>query len=69
MKKLKLRWKMMAIQFTEKLIDDDFVDEILKEASDGYGDLIAAALVHNISLNSLQNRVMELRHKRVSWIS
>lgn len=59
----------MAIQFTEKLIDDDFVDEILKEASDGYGDLIAAALVHNISLNSLQNRVMELRHKRVSWIS
>lgn len=60
---------MMAIQFTEKLIDDDFVDEILKEASDGYGDLIAAALVHNISLNSLQNRVMELRHKRVSWIS
>jgi hypothetical protein len=60
---------MMAIQFTEKLIDDDFVDEILKEASDGYGDLIAAALVHNISVNSLQNRVMELRHKRVSWIS
>jgi len=60
---------MMAIQFTEKVIDDDFVDEILKEASDGYGDLIAAALVHNISLNSLQNRVMELRHKRVSWIS
>ncbi len=59
----------MAIQFTEKVIDDDFVDEILKEASDGYGDLIAAALVHNISLNSLQNRVMELRHKRVSWIS
>lgn len=60
---------MMAIQFTEKVIDDDFVDEILKEASDGYGDLIAAALVHNISLNSLQNRVMELRYKRVSWIS
>ena len=60
---------MMAIQFKEKLIDDDFVDEILKEASDGYGDLIAAALVHNISLNSLQNRVMELRYKRVSWIS
>jgi len=59
----------MAIQFTEKVIGDDFVDEILKEASDGYGDLIAAALVHNISLNSLQNRVMELRHKRVSWIS
>ena len=59
----------MAIQFTEKVIDDDFVDEILKEASDGYGDLIAAALVHNISLNSLQNRVMELRHERVSWIS
>jgi hypothetical protein len=60
---------MMAIRFTEKVVDDDFVDEILKEASDGYGDLIAAALVHNISLNSLQNRVMELRHKRVSWIS
>ncbi len=60
---------MMAIQFTEKVIGDDFVDEILKEASDGYGDLIAAALIYNISLNSLQNRVMELRHKRVSWIS
>ena len=45
------------------------MDGILKEAADGYGDLIAAALVHNVSVKSLQTRVMELRHMRVAWIS
>jgi len=58
----------MAKQLKENLIDDDFADEILKEALEGYGDLIAAARVHNVCAKSLQNRVNELRVKRISWI-
>lgn len=54
----------MAMRLTENLIDD-----ILKEAADGYGDLIAAALVHEVSVRSLQTRVVQLRDLRVAWIS
>ena len=61
------------MKLTEKFIDDkivdDIMDDILKEAADGYGDLIAAALVHNVSVRSLQTRVVELRDLRVAWIS
>jgi hypothetical protein len=63
----------MTMQLTEKFIDDkiidDIMDDILKEAADGYGDLIAAALVHKVSVRSLQTRVVELRNLRVAWIS
>lgn len=52
------------MRLTENLIDD-----ILKEAADGYGDLIAAALVHEVSVRSLQTRVVQLRDLRVAWIS
>jgi hypothetical protein len=57
------------MQFTKKLVDDEIMDDILKEAADGYGDLIAAALVHNVSVKSLQTRVVELRDLRATWIS
>lgn len=61
------------MQLTEKFIEDkiidDIMDDILKEAADGYGDLIAAALVHKVSVRSLQTRVVELRNLRVAWIS
>lgn len=60
---------VIAMRFTEKLIDDEIMDNILKEAADGYGDLIAAALVHNVSVKSLQTRVVELRDLRAAWIS
>jgi hypothetical protein len=59
----------MAMQITEKFIDDSTMDCILKEAAGGYGDLIAAALVHNVSVKSLRTRVDELRDRRVAWIS
>ena len=59
----------MAMQITEKFLDDEIMDDILKEAADGYGDLIAAALVHNVSVKSLQTRVVELRDLRAAWIS
>ena len=59
----------MTMQLTEKFIDVEIVDGILKEAADGYGDLIAAALVHNVSVKSLQTRVVELRDLRATWIS
>ncbi|HUS74682.1 MAG TPA: hypothetical protein VMY43_01615 [Methanothrix sp.] len=57
------------MQLTEKLINDEIVDGILKEAADGYGDLIAEALVHKVSVKSLQKRVVQLRDLRVTWIS
>jgi len=59
----------MAMRLTENLIDDEIIDDILKEAADGYGDLIAAALVHEVSVRSLQTRVVQLRDLRVAWIS
>lgn len=60
---------VITMRFTEKLIDDESMDDILKEAADGYGDLISAALVHNVSVKSLQTRVGQLRDLRVAWIS
>jgi len=60
---------VIAMQFTKKFVDDEIMDDILKEAADGYGDLIAAALVHNVSVKSLQTRVVELRDLRATWIS
>jgi len=57
------------MQLTIDMIDDEMMDGILKEAADGYGDLIAEALVHNVTLKSLEMRVKELRLLRVAWIS
>ena len=57
------------MQFTNNMINDELMDGILKEAADGYGDLIAEALVHNVTLKSLEMRVKELRLLRVAWIS
>jgi hypothetical protein len=59
----------MTMQLIEKFIDVEIIDDILKEAADGYGDLIAAALAHNVCVKSLQNRVVELRDLRAAWIS
>jgi hypothetical protein len=52
------------MQLIEKFIDVEIIDDILKEAAGGYGDLIAAALAHNVCVKSLQNRVVELRDLR-----
>ncbi|VVB68240.1 Uncharacterised protein [uncultured archaeon] len=49
--------------------NEEPIDIILKEAAEGYGDLIAAALIHRVSLKSLQARVIELRDLRITWIS
>ncbi|MFZ2472287.1 MAG: hypothetical protein WAW52_10150 [Methanothrix sp.] len=57
------------MRLIEKFIDDEIMDDILKEVAEGYGDLIAAALVHNVSVSSLQTRVVELRNLRTTWIS
>ena len=57
------------MQFTDDMINDELIDGILKEAADGYGDLIAEALVHDVTLKSLEMRVRELRLMRVAWIS
>ncbi len=57
------------MQFNENIVNDEVLDDILKEATDGYGDLTAAALVHRVSINALQARVLALRRLGVAWIS
>ena len=57
------------MQFSKDMVNDELMDGILKEAADGYGDLIAEALVHNVTVKSLETRVRELRLMRVAWIS
>jgi hypothetical protein len=57
------------MQLMEKLVDHEIMDDILREEADGYGDLIAVALVHNVSVKSLQTRIVELRCLRTTWIS
>jgi hypothetical protein len=42
-------------------IDDLDLDRILTEASEGYGDLVAASVVHNVSVRALRSR---LRHNQ-----
>jgi len=37
------------------------LDILLKEASEGYGDLVAASMVHKVSLNDLRSRLKELQ--------
>ncbi len=59
----------VTMQFSKDMVDDELMDGILKEAADGYGDLIAEALVHNVTLKSLEMRVKELRLIGVAWIS
>jgi len=59
----------MKMQLIKKFVNVEIMDDILKEAADGYGDLIAAALVHDVSVKSLQTRVVELRDLRAAWIS
>lgn len=59
---------VIVMQLIEKLLDEEALDVILREAADGYGDLIAAALVHNVSVLSLRTRVVQLRNLRATWI-
>jgi hypothetical protein len=57
------------MRLNEKIYDESELDDILNNAADGYGDLIAAALTHNVSLLSLQKRLSELRNIKVKRIS
>ncbi len=50
------------------MINEELMDGILKETAEGYGDLIAAALIHKVSVESLQARAIRLRDLRVKWI-
>ena len=53
----------------ENLANDEILDDILKESAEGYGDLMAAALVHGVSMDVLQTRVRVLQRWRIEWIS
>lgn len=48
------------MHLNKEISNDEFMDDILQEAADGYGDLVAAARIHKVSLKSLQARLMEL---------
>lgn len=53
----------------ENMANDEALDDILKESAEGYGDLVAAALVHGVSIGALQARVRVLQRGRMAWIS
>lgn len=57
------------MQLIEKIHDESELDDILRNAADGYGDLIAAAVSHNVSILSLQRRLSELRNIKAKRIS
>jgi polysaccharide deacetylase 2 family uncharacterized protein YibQ len=40
------------------------LDRALKEAAEGYGDLVAISLVHKVSMNALRSRLKELQIER-----
>jgi hypothetical protein len=56
------------MQLNQNLLDDQSLDDILKEAAEGYGDLMAAALVHKVNVNALQSRLRELQGREAPWI-
>ena len=49
----------------ENLANDEVLDGILKESAEGYGDLMAAALVYGVSMDILQTRVRVLQGWRI----
>jgi hypothetical protein len=55
------------MQLEQNLIDDGVLDSILEEAAEGYGDLMAASLVHRVSLKALQSRLSELQGTGSPW--
>ncbi len=57
------------MQLEQNLIDDGVLDSILEEAAEGYGDLMAASLVHKVSLKALQSRLSELQGTGSPWIT
>jgi hypothetical protein len=59
---------VVKMQLINNLKNDELMDAILKEAAEGYGDLRAAAKIHNVSITSLQARARELRVQRIAWI-
>lgn len=53
----------------DQLPEDQALDSILKEAAEGYGDLMAAALIHKVSMKALQSRLEALKSTGSPWIS
>jgi hypothetical protein len=57
------------MQNNKNIAIDKVLDDILKDAANGYGDLMAAALIHDVSMDALQARVRMLRRWGTVWIS
>ena len=60
---------MVYLMQLNYMLNEEVIDDILKEAIEGYGDLVAASKIHRVSVKSLQARVTQLRDLRVTWIS
>jgi polysaccharide deacetylase 2 family uncharacterized protein YibQ len=41
------------------------LDSTLKDAAEGYGDLVAISVVHKVSMRALRSRLKELQIERV----
>jgi len=48
----------------QKSIAVQNLDNMLKEAAEGYGDLMAISVVHKVSMEALRSRLKELQNYR-----
>ncbi len=49
------------MEFDMNLAKRERLDSLLKEASEGYGDLVATSMVNKVSLVALRSRLRELQ--------
>ncbi|KQC16292.1 MAG: hypothetical protein WCY97_07110 [Methanothrix sp.] len=47
----------------ERSRSEENLDRTLREAAEGYGDLMAISVVHHVSMKALRSRWMELQIK------
>jgi hypothetical protein len=55
----------MSIALSQNSIEEQNLDSILKEAAEGYGDLMALSVVHKVSIEVLRARLRKLQREEV----
>ncbi|GEM_PF-1302175 len=45
----------------DRSISEENLERTLKEAAEGYGDLVAISVVHNISMRTLRSRLKKIQ--------
>jgi polysaccharide deacetylase 2 family uncharacterized protein YibQ len=61
----KIKEIYMDTTTNQKSIVEQNLDSTLKDAAEGYGDLVAISVVHKVSMRALRSRLKELQIERV----